>query len=882
MKTPARHFAFFALLGLFLSPLAVAHASPPPADSIPFCHPFDSKQWERDHPRPAAKRLAGLNVGEPRTVRLIYFLPSDRQPQPDIDARMDKLIKDIQLSYAEVMEYHGFGSGTFRFETDATGKAVVHHVRGKFNDEHYHTETFYKVIDEEVGEQFDLSANIYLVALDVSNAVIDGYCGQATSFGPEDGMALIPAPNSDRERERGWSCFSIAVAAHELGHAFGLAHDQFRNATRSPSSYHTDWMVTSFGAAEWLDAHRYFNIGQSYPEEDERTTIQMLLPLAVPPHAVRLRFEVTDSDGLHQAQLHNNNGDAIDFKGISGESASLEFVTPQVTEAPGNEVSLRVVDVYGNVTQEWYQIDTTALPPPEVVSIPDANLAAVVRETLGLPSGSAVRQLDMLKLRGLKASGLVITDLTGLEHAVNLGWLIFEENHIRDLRPLAGLTILETLRLNANSISDISSLAGMTNLTYLSLSTNSISDISPLAGLINLHELELYTNSISDISPLAGLTHLTYLSLSTNSISDISPLVGLTHLTYLELGGNPIADTSPLHELRRRNPNVEIDIDIGEPPPPPHALDKVSGDGQEGLAGVALAEPFVVSVLDEDGAAVAWAVVTFSVTAGGGILSATTATTDANGQASTTLTLILGSDAETNTVEATVEGLEPETFTATAVGQAIPDNLAKVSGEGQEGTAGKALAEPFVVLVLDENGAAIAGAVVTFSVTAGGGTLSAATATTDANGQAATRLTLGSDTGPNTVEATVAGLESETFTATATGLEPSSAGLFDALGGGKRVALPDSPQLAQNAPNPFNSQTVISYILPESGLVHLEVFTLTGQQVAVLHQGPQQAGYYRLHWNGRDDAGRPLASGMYLYRLVTAEEVLTRKLVLLR
>ena len=460
MKTPARHFAFFALLGLFLSPLAMAYASPPPADSIPFCQPFDSKQWERDHPRPAAKRLAGLNVGEPRTVRLIYFFPSDRQPQPDIDARMDKLIKDIQLSYAEVMEYHGFGSGTFRFETDATGKAVVHHVRGKFNDEHYHTETFYKVIDEEVGEQFDLSANIYLVALDVSNAVIDGYCGQGTNFGPEGGMALIPAPNRDRERERGWSCFNVAVTAHELGHAFGLAHDQFRNATRSPSSYHTDWMVTSFGAAEWLDAHRYFNIGQSYPKKDERTTIQMLLPLAVPPHAVRLRFEVTDSDGLQQAQLHNNYGDAIDFKGISGESASLEFVTPQVTEAPGNEVSLRVVDVDGNVTQEWYQIDTTALPPPEVVSIPDANLAAVVRETLGLPSGSAVRQLDMLKLRGLEASGLVITDLTGLEHAVNLQELILEENHIRDLTPLAGLTILETLRLNANSISDISLLGG--------------------------------------------------------------------------------------------------------------------------------------------------------------------------------------------------------------------------------------------------------------------------------------------------------------------------------------------------------------------------------------------------------------------------------------
>ena len=98
----------------------------------------------------------------------------------------------------------------------------------------------------------------------------------------------------------------------------------------------------------------------------------------------------------------------------------------------------------------------------------------------------------------------------------------------------------------------------------------------------------------------------------------------------------------------------------------------------------------------------------------------------------------------------------------------------------------------------------------------------------------------------------------------------------------KSVAMADGPQLQQNAPNPFNSQTVIPYFLPEPGAAHLEVFALTGQRVAVLNQGQQQAGHYRLHWDGRDREGRPLASGVYLYRLVTAEDVLTRKLILLR
>ena len=329
----------------------------------------------------------------------------------------------------------------------------------------------------------------------------------------------------------------------------------------------------------------------------------------------------------------------------------------------------------------------------------------------------------------------------------------------------------------------------------------------------------------------------------------------------------------------------------------PHSLTKVSGDGQEGPASTQLAEPFVVLALNEDGTAVAGAVVTFSVTAGGGTLSSTTATTDANpctielstssttvitdanGRAATRLTL--GSDPGTNTVEATVEGLEPETFTATAAEQAIPHSLEKVCGDDQEGTAITQLTEPFVVLVSDEDGAAVAGVGVSFAVTAGEGILSATTDTTDANGRAATRLTLGSDPGTNTVSATVEGLEPVTFTAV--GQESPLVSLFDAfLGRGKLVGLPDGPQLAQNAPNPFNSQTVLSYFLLEPGLVRLEVFTLTGQRVAVLHQGPQQAGYHRLHWDGRDNAGHPLASGTYLYRLVTDETVLTRKLTLLR
>ena len=125
-------------------------------------------------------------------VRLIYFLPGDRPPQPDIDEGMDKLIKDVQQVFAGQMEHYGFGRKTFQFETDATGKAVVHHVRGKFEDEYYQNQA--GKVWEEIEERFDISTNIYLAALDVSTEVLDGFaCGYGGPHGASGGTVLIPA-----------------------------------------------------------------------------------------------------------------------------------------------------------------------------------------------------------------------------------------------------------------------------------------------------------------------------------------------------------------------------------------------------------------------------------------------------------------------------------------------------------------------------------------------------------------------------------------------------------------------------------------------------------------------------------------------------------------
>ena len=86
--------------------------------------------------------------------------------------------------------------------------------------------------------------------------------------------------------------------------------------------------------------------------------------------------------------------------------------------------------------------------------------------------------------------------------------------------------------------------------------------------------------------------------------------------------------------------------------------------------------------------------------------------------------------------------------------------------------------------------------------------------------------------------------------------------------------------LQQNYPNPFNPATTI--VSASAGETKLSIHNAAGQPVASLIDGFRRAGTYRLRWDGRDDAGRRLASGMYFYRLSAGTRVEARELLLLR
>lgn len=88
--------------------------------------------------------------------------------------------------------------------------------------------------------------------------------------------------------------------------------------------------------------------------------------------------------------------------------------------------------------------------------------------------------------------------------------------------------------------------------------------------------------------------------------------------------------------------------------------------------------------------------------------------------------------------------------------------------------------------------------------------------------------------------------------------------------------------LYQNYPNPFNNQTIIKYQIKEAGVVFLEIFNVLGQKVRTLLNKEEMSGSYSISWDGRDDFGEYVASGIYFYQLRINNFMLNRKFVILK
>jgi len=99
---------------------------------------------------------------------------------------------------------------------------------------------------------------------------------------------------------------------------------------------------------------------------------------------------------------------------------------------------------------------------------------------------------------------------------------------------------------------------------------------------------------------------------------------------------------------------------------------------------------------------------------------------------------------------------------------------------------------------------------------------------------------------------------------------------------GPQAGVPSVFSLSQNYPNPFNPSTVVNYSLERKCHVSISVFNILGQKVKTLVNEELDAGPYQAIWDGNDEGGAHVASGIYFYKMVTDSFVETRKMVLMR
>ena len=783
-------------------------------DSLHFCQIVDLEQWEKDHPQPAGKRLGDWNIGIPRTVQMIYFLPNDLPYRQEVVDSMKVRIRQAQTFFADQMEAHGYGRKTFRIETDEQGEPVVHLYHGTKSDSVYwHGKSEWAIPAlAEVKNAIDADATVYLIARDTQYATLAGGRGGIAFGGRYGGMALV-GPE-----------LRLGVVAHELGHTFGLFHDFRKPGLMMGYGIQTHMSECT---AEWLAVHPFLD--SSIPEESTgEPSIEVLSPAIYPVGArqIPLRFEVQDDDGLQQIRVQA--AASLKFcKGLNGEKqATVEFEYDGNSSTAGDPLNVGMtlsspavhrlwvwaIDRYGEGIGAWKHFkvyeDTLGLLPP---APPFVELYKVSGDWQEARAGDTLP--EPLTVQARDQYGTLLVGITVTFEVIEGGGSLSVYEAVTDAEGKA-YTVLTLGQEPATNIVQVTA-EGLEQVTFTAISEAQIARIRgtgrPAAlefpvrstvGSFGVWVRDQYGN------PLLGIT-VTF-----------EVIEGDGTLSVYEAVTDEWGEASTVLTLGSQTGKITLQATVEGQEPVTFTvvgtevrLHKVSGDGQEGETRTNLPQPLIVEVKSlPNGKAIAGIRVRFKVTAGWGRVSASRSTTDSQGRVSTTWTL--GREPGINSVEVTAEGVEPVTFTAVAVPAELrATSLLVLYGPNQQGLVRSALAKPFTVLVRDQFGDSLSGVTVTFGVIEGDGTFSVSEAVTNDEGRAETTVTLGNQPGKNTFQATVEGLEPVTFTAVA-----KASPDFDGNG---RVDLADFFLLSEA----FGSSSP-RFDLDESGSVDIEDFLL--------------------------------------------------------
>ena len=342
---------FIVTVSLILCPLLYCDVFAQNADEHPpFCEPIDFSRMHPEGSDAAAKRAFSLNTGDPRTVRVIYFVPNDRSFSATVEDSIKRAVRQVRSFFADQMKAHGFGLNAINIETGNDGNPQIHRVTGQHPNDHY-ADNMHSAVFSEIRQNYDTQANIYVAFIDNSRR-----------FTPRGGRNGKTGGEASMRVDFDWQ-----TVAHELGHGFGLHHD-FRNDAYV-MSYSDEPDSLSALAAEFLSVHPYFNPGIT-TEWTGSPAVELVSSPRFQPNAedITVQFKVADTDGLHQLILFTttpplNWGSGFPevkaWRGMAKEgNAVVDFEYQRdpggMIQSPDLEkIHVNAVDTDGNVRQAF-------------------------------------------------------------------------------------------------------------------------------------------------------------------------------------------------------------------------------------------------------------------------------------------------------------------------------------------------------------------------------------------------------------------------------------------------------------------------------------------------------------------------------------------------
>ena len=525
--------------------------------------------------------------------------------------------------------------------------------------------------------------------------------------------------------------------------------------------------------------------------------------------------------------------------------------------------------------------------------------------------------VGLTSLRSYRSWGTPILNLSALAKLPKLRRIDICGGELSDISPLEGLTTLEELFLADNEISDISPLASLTGLTRLSLKHNQISDISPLASLKGLTFIELEDNEILDFSPLDVFSESVFITRHTNPgfTRDVPKKIeGPWLWTIVPTAGTSgsKAAASGQDFLRHISGGSVTELDIATQGAMEGdvvgnrvwTVGKISKRGGNNINELVNATGLGAGNIDHH---VAYGSVNLDspseqntrMFVGGGdavkvwlngkLVHSNTTDSDADDfQENFSVTLQEG----TNVLLVAVyesegwwsgffgfdAGTEYAIWTQSPPIPLKPSRIADVNGDGFVSILdmilvardlGRNKFEPRLdvnrdgkINILDLN-------------------LVAKSMDETVGAAAPAAFVIDDRISPIRIQAWITQAEIENDGSLA--FQQGIANLQHLLAS----LIPEKTALLANYPNPFNPETWIPYQLSESTEVTVRIYEVSGIVVRTLHLGHQPAGIYQArsraaYWDGKNELGEPVASGIYFYTLTAGDFTATRKMLIMK